>query len=226
MSLFGPVALLGGGEFLPTMMTLDRLLLEGRPRQVVHLPTAAGTEGEARLRYWENLAAKHFTSFGIRIDTLPVIDRESAESSELAERILGAGIVYLSDGNPEYLVHVLSGSRVWQGILDAWASGAALAGSSAGAMALAERIPGVRIEDPSGLCVVPGVSVIPRFERYNKRFKATLKKADSGVVFLGIDEDTAIHNLGGQWKVYGTGLVHVIAKGRRERIPAGEPVSF
>ena len=49
----GLIALVGAGEYLPVMDAVDRHLLasvktDGRPPQVVCLPTAAGQEGESR----------------------------------------------------------------------------------------------------------------------------------------------------------------------------------
>ena len=67
---------------------------------------------------------------------VPVVDRISADDPELAGLVAGAGLVYLSGGNPPFLASTLRGTRVWAAIEDAWRAGAALAGCSAGAMAL------------------------------------------------------------------------------------------
>ena len=75
----GPVALLGSGEFLPGMEGLDRRLLAGRPQRVVHLPTAAGQESGRRLRYWRDLARRHFEeTLGVDVETVGVLDVNSA----------------------------------------------------------------------------------------------------------------------------------------------------
>ena len=130
------MALVGSGEFLEVMVPVDAELLAGRPQRAVFLPTASAEEGPERVRYWIELATAHYASMGVEPVPLEVLDREDAERPELASRVAGAGLVYLSGGNPGYLAHTLAGTAVWQAILEAWRSGAALAGCSAGACAL------------------------------------------------------------------------------------------
>src|ERR1035441_6637085 len=131
----GPVALVGSGEFLEQMVPVDAELLEGRPPRAVFLPTAAAEEGPQRVNYWTDLGPSHYSARGVEPVPLMVLDREDAERPELAAKVAGAGLVYLSGGNPGYLAHTLAGTAVWEAILEAWRSGAAIAGCSAGARA-------------------------------------------------------------------------------------------
>ena len=52
-------------------------------------------------------------------------DREEAEDPDLASLVAGAGLVYLSGGNPPYCASTLRGTALWQAVYDAWQAGAA-----------------------------------------------------------------------------------------------------
>ena len=86
----GTVALVGSGEYLPPMRPVDEWLLRQlkEPPRVVCLPTAAGTEGADRIRYWKKLGAEHFTALGVsQVESLDIIDRNSAQSQSLADQV-------------------------------------------------------------------------------------------------------------------------------------------
>src|SRR5260370_23603074 len=154
----GPLALVGSGEYLPVMTQTERLLLQGRPPRYVQLPTAAAPEGEQSLRHWLDLGAAQAERLGV--EQVPVVarDRDEADWPELAALIPGAGLIDLSGGNPLYLAQTLRGTRVWDAILATWQEGSALAGCSAGAMALTGWVPSIRASqrEPD-----PGLGVLP-----------------------------------------------------------------
>jgi len=133
---YGPVALVGSGEYLDVMLDVDRSLLADRPQRAVFLATAAAEEGEASVRRWLDLGTRHFERLGVEPVPLPVLTREDAAREDLAALVAGAGLVYLSGGNPGYLASTLRGTLVWTAIAAAWRSGTALAGCSTGACAL------------------------------------------------------------------------------------------
>ena len=206
----GPVALVGSGEFLEVMVPVDAELLAGRPQRAVFLPTASAEEGPERVRYWTDLAAAHYSSMGVEPVPLEVLDREDAERPELASRVAGAGLVYLSGGNPGYLASTLTGTAVWQAILKAWRSGAALAGCSAGACALSRiaddfRRPGRYSGE--GLAVVPHLVVLPHFDRIEHWMPTLadrmLARTPQGAALVGIDEETALVGDGDRFTVRG-----------------------
>ena len=134
----GPVALVGSGEFTPAMEDVDRELLEGRPQRVVFLPTAAAPEGEKSIAHWVDLGRLHYTRLGVEAVPLLVLDRVGADDADLASAIAGAGLIYLSGGDPTYLAATLLHTRVGDAIVAAWHNGAAVAGCSAGAVALTD----------------------------------------------------------------------------------------
>src|SRR5262249_36606640 len=132
---------------------------------------------------------------------------------DLAALIQGAGLIYLSGGNPQFLARTLRGTRVWAAIEAAWRSGAALAGCSAGAIALTDWVLAVRAparEPEPGRRVAPWLRALPRFDRARPGAPALATRAAAGAprgtTVIGIDEDTAIVDLAGggrNWRVHG-----------------------
>jgi len=229
----GPVALVGSGEFLEVMVPVDAELLAGRPQRAVFLPTASAEEGPERVRYWTDLATAHYVSMGVEPVPLEVLDREDADSPELASQVDGAGLVYLSGGNPGYLANTLAGTAVWQAILQAWRSGAALAGCSAGACALSRladdfRRPGRYSGE--GLAVVPQLVVLPHFDRFEQWMPGLadrmMARTPPDATLVGIDEETALVADGEGFTVRGNKSVWRIDRdGTRLEFRAGEQLA-
>lgn len=227
----GPLALVGSGEYLPVMSEVEGLLIEGRAPRYVQLPTAAAPEGERSLRRWLDLGAAQADRLGVEQIPVVVRDRGEADAPELAGKIAGAGLIYLSGGSPTFLAQTLRGTLVWDAILDAWRSGSALAGCSAGAIALTGWVPSIRAPlraaDP-GLSVLPALRVLPHFDKMIAWVPDLLTRAlmrpPDGTAVLGIDEDTALVDLTGAghtWRVYGRQQVWTLANGARRGYPAG-----
>lgn len=213
------------------MQEVEGALLRDRRPVFVQLATAAAPEGPERLRYWHELGRQAAERLGVAQVVVPVEDRAGAESDELAALVEGAGLVYLSGGNPTFLARTLVDSRVWRAIEAAWLGGAALAGCSAGAMALAGRVADpFNVEHPlePGLGAVPQVRVIPHFDRFARRMPAAnlrrLSDSPPGVTVVGIDEDTALVGGVEEWEVRGRQSVWVIREGERTEHPSGSRV--
>lgn len=244
----GPVALVGSGEYLPVLEHVERALLEGRPPRFVQLATAAAPEGPAVLRRWHDLGAEAARRLGVEQVVVQVVDRSSALDPDQAALISGAGLVYLSGGNPRFLAQTLRDTPVWAAIVAEWRAGAALAGCSAGAMALSASLPDVR--HPwraalAGLGLVPMVEVLPHFDAFAARMPDLVLRrvagAPTGVRVIGIDEDTAlVGGLGGwdgdqhwdgapagpgtRWQVMGRRSAWLLDPDGRHRVASGETV--
>ena len=227
----GPLALVGSGEYLPVMTAVEGMLLKGRPPRYVQLPTAAAPEGDASLRHWLDLGAAQAERLGVEQVPVLVRNRDEADSPELAALIDGAGLIYLSGGSPVYLAQTLRGTRVWDAIAASWQAGSALAGCSAGAMALTGWVPAIRSrqrEPDPGLAVLPHLRVLPHFDKMlgwvPDMLTRAMLRAPEGTTVLGIDEDTALVDMTGgghTWQVYGRQQVWVLADGPRHPFPAG-----
>ena len=226
------MALVGSGEFLPAMEAVDAGLLAGRPARAVFLPTAAGQEGPERVEYWLRLGTGHYRRLGAEPVPLAVLDRHGADDPANAARLAGAGLVYLSGGNPGYLADTLRHTAVLAAVLAAWRAGAALAGCSAGACALTDVADDVRTgEARPGLGVVPGLVVLPHFDRI-ERWRpgiVTRRAAEltAGQTLVGIDEETALVSTDGGWRVEGRRKVWTVAPdGTRTGHAAGATLTF
>ena len=229
----GFLALVGGEEFKPGNDAHARLLLEHRgvgPAYVV--PTAAARQ---RPDLAVATAQRWFTSFGLEVVELPVLKRSDASLAtnvELAER---GGLFYLTGGDPGLVVDVLRDSPVWRAIVAAWQRGAALAGSSAGAMALGEwtlirkAYPGhaARRSKPA-LELVPRVAVAPHFETFGHRWVDSVLEEPPAedVVFVGIDQRSAALWDGREWTARGPGRITVVTRRDRAVSQSGTPVQL
>lgn len=211
----GPLALVGSGEFLPAMREVDRGLLAGRAPTVAVIPTAAAPEGDRRLRHWVDLARRHFDELGAEVVPLLVRDRPDANRDSFASAVEDAGLVYLSGGDPAFLTETMRDTPVWHAVVAAWQRGAALAGCSAGAMAMAGSWPPFSERSPDGyregLGVVPGLSVLPHFDRVRRwrgpQVTELAAGRPTGSTLVGIDEHTALVWRDGSWAVEGPGQV-------------------
>ncbi|HEX5828085.1 MAG TPA: Type 1 glutamine amidotransferase-like domain-containing protein [Candidatus Limnocylindrales bacterium] len=234
----GPVALVGAGEFLPSMAEFDRGLLDATGRalpRVAILPTASAPDGEAVFRRWAEMGVEHFTALGAEVE--PVLVRDAAEAAdEGALQAIGeADLVYLSGGNPRFLAEVLRSSPLGAALARANARGAVIAGCSAGAMAIVGRTPDVRfvprlrvplpfpIRWRDGISLVDGAVVLPHYDAWPEPLAAFLAlQAPRGTVVLGIDEETAAVGRNGAWQVHGRGRVTVWRGRHRERFRKGD----
>jgi cyanophycinase-like exopeptidase len=229
----GPLALVGSGEYLPVMLEVERALLSGRPPRYVQLPTAAAPEGPASLQRWLDLGRAQAERLGVAPVPVVVRDRAEADDPALAALVAGAGLVYLSGGNPVFLAGTLRGTAVWTAVEAAWRAGAALAGCSAGAMALAATVPDLRRPcggPHPGLGVVPQLRVIPHFDRFLGRMPDLLTRPflrhREGTTLVGIDEDTALVGGPEDFQVQGRQSVWVLGEGDRHELPTGTRVRF
>lgn len=227
-SVAGTVALVGAGEFLPTIAPVDKLLLErvpGTPRVVV-LPTASAPDGSEVSDRWAKMGVEHFTQLGATVEPVMLLNRADADNPAIAEQIAAANFVYFSGGKPRYLLETLQGTASWQAILNVLAAGGVLAGCSAGAMVLGAEIidfPQVWHTIPA-FGLVPGVVIIPHFDEIPSVLSFITNLTARKATILGIDGGTALVQSNGEWTVYGRGGVTVFAGNKKTRYQEGEQI--
>jgi cyanophycinase len=230
----GTIALVGSGEFTPSMEAVDRALLlatgHDRPRVVV-LPTASWPDGEETFRRWAAQGEAHFAALGAEVEPVLVRGAEDANDPAAAAAIGEADLVYLSGGKPGHLLDALDGGGVGAALRAAHARGAVIAGCSAGAMVLAGhqlRSAGrAFVRFPIGwrhaLGMVPGTIVIPHYDAFPEPLSAAMALvAPADTLVLGIDDETALVGRDAAWQVHGRGRVTVWRGRHRERLRAGD----
>ncbi|HEX9067667.1 MAG TPA: Type 1 glutamine amidotransferase-like domain-containing protein [Ktedonobacterales bacterium] len=220
----GTIALVGAGEYLPEMEPVDRLLLDrvSGSLRVVVLPTAAAPDGKPVAERWARMGVEHFTRLGVYVEPVMLLTRADAQSAELAGQIGAASFVYLSGGKPGYLVATLRGTPCWESIRQVYRRGGVVAGCSAGAMALASVLPGLRARPALGLtgtlCVIPHANEIPRW------MPRALGLARRKAPIAAVDGMTALMGTPSGWVVAGSGRVTLLSGGRATRYVAGQAV--
>ena len=213
----GPVALHGGGEFLPGDEPFLRAMVElaarvGDPVRVAVVPTAAA-RGRPALAAANGVDAFRRAAAGLGVailaEAVPVVDAATAADPSLADRLAAATLIYLPGGDPDLIPKLYPGSAAWAAMQRAWTDGAVLAGASAGAMALAAWT-WTPAGGVPGLGIVPGLGVAPHadaasWDQAIARYGAAVPP-DLG--FIGVAERTAVivpGTAGEPWRVVGEG---------------------
>lgn len=224
----GPIALVGSGEYTDAMLDVDKLLLDGRPLRYAQIPTAAAPEGESVLAKWIGMGIAHAEKLGAEPVPLRVRTRADADDPAIVEQLGDAGLIYFSGGNPVFLTETMRDTLLWHEIMRRWEAGAALGGCSAGAMAFGGSVLDIRHPTKAGipgLGLVPGIRVLPHFDRFLGRMPDVLVRPFlrqvEGVASVGVDEDTALVGGPDEYTVMGRQSAWLLEGGRRQEFPSG-----
>ncbi|MGD0887499.1 MAG: Type 1 glutamine amidotransferase-like domain-containing protein [Thermodesulfovibrionales bacterium] len=227
----GYILLEGGAEFGGQMAEPDKHAIElagGLDARVSIIPTAAVPDnnheraGQSGVRWFKRLGAR-------QVNSLPLIDRASANQLTIASALRQSRLVFLLGGFPQYLAQTLTGTLSWQATLEAYDTGAVIGGSSAGAMILCRHYydPGTR-RIVEGLNLVPGACVVPHHNTFGKSWASSLAPSIPDDTIVGIDEQTGLIDDGaaGEWTILGKGVVTVYKGGTTKTYRSGETLSL
>ena len=231
MTATGLLALVGGDEFHSGNESLDEMLAtsaRGRGSAYVVATAAARSRPVAAVRH----ATAWFRQFDLDVVELRAYTRGEAQAQTTAAAASEAAFIYITGGDPGLVASVLRATPVGDALITAWRNGAALAGSSAGAMALCEhvlvrqRFPGSTERRPvAGLAVVPKSAVLPHHDTFGARWSPSARAALPDSVLIGIDERTCALWKGGKWRCLGPGGVTVYrGDDRVDRYRSGDVV--
>jgi cyanophycinase len=224
----GYLLLEGGAEFGGRMRDPDLKAIElagGFEAPIRIIPTAAAPDnnhqraGNNGIRWFQSLGAKDVVS-------LPIIDKVSASDQSLTKSLREAKLIYMLGGFTGHLGETLKGSVAWEAALDAYHSGAVIAGSSAGAMVMCEFYYDLNQgQVVDGLNLVPRSLVLPHHNTFGKSWASRLLEIVE-VNLIGIDEQTGMIDDGAQmWTVYGRGDVTLYQNRQVEIYPSGKSFS-
>lgn len=231
-SMHGAIALVGGGEFQPSMEVFDRALIDatGRPRpRVVVVFAASGRKADASISHRAAVARTYFEGLGGELEEVVVRNRADADDESSAQAIGEADVIYLADTRPESLRRALADSSTWSAVRDACERGAVLVGCGGGAAVLGDRQLGIGarrgwpIHWRPALGVCPSAAVLPRYDRMPEPLAVLfVLHAPRDVTVVGIEQGTGIIGRDGAWQVQGSGRVTVWRGRRRERLVEGD----
>ncbi len=216
-SATGTLALVGGGEWTEGCTFDAALLAASGGDEVLILPTAAAYEHPERVVLG---AVDWFEGLGARVEGLMVLSRADAQDPGMADVVRRHRFIYLSGGSPLHLRSVLKDSAVFGALAAAYAAGAVVAGSSAGAMALTDPM-----VDPRGgaltvgLGLLPGLALIPHFgdtheDAHGEKLHRSVALAPPGLPVVGVPERTAlVRDPGGTYRGEGSGRISVFVDG-------------
>jgi len=215
----GLLALVGGDEWTEGCTFDATLLAASGGTEVLVLPTAAAYQHPERVVL---AAAEWFATLGASTEGLMVVDRASAEDPGMAATVAAARFIYLAGGSPLHLKAVLKKSATFEALRHAWASGAVVAGSGAGAMVLTDPM-----VDPRGgaltlgLGLVSQLAVIPHYgeepeDPSGQKLARTVAMAPAGLPVVGIPARSALlRQPNGAWSAVGVGTPAVFVGGVR-----------
>jgi cyanophycinase len=211
---------------------------------VALLPTASGLE-PGKPDDWNALGGRHFQQLGVRnVRATMIVERADGSDAEQLALLLGADLYYFSGGDPQHLIETLRTSPAWETIVAGYHAGAALAGCSAGAMALGgytlsprRMLAGDVSAWRPALGLLPRFVILPHFDRMatfldQALFQQILQALPADCLLLGIDEDTALVRLeapaSGQdkarWRVMGRQTVSVFDSNSSRIFQVGDEV--
>ncbi|MFN2463413.1 MAG: Type 1 glutamine amidotransferase-like domain-containing protein [Candidatus Dormibacteria bacterium] len=215
----GALGLLGGNEMRPGCEPFDRALLDaaGSPSEVCIVPTAVVRNGSVPAAL--KLARAYFGSLGVKVVHVPLHRRSDASDGDVVRALRHSPLTYLLGGDPGYLLDTLRGTPAWAAVVAAFRGGAALAGSSAGSMVLAETLL-LRSRNPGpaarhgrdALAMLPGTVVIPHLNAFGEGWLEAARREASGRDILGLDEATGLLWHDG-WTAHGPGSVVLWRRG-------------
>jgi cyanophycinase len=213
----GLLLLAGGAEFGGRMADPDRMAIAeaGGPNAPIRVIPAAAAPDNNDARAGRNAVA-WFESLGAHnVVALPLVDARSAADPAIVDQLRAARLIYMLGGFPDHLLHTLLASAAWNAALDAYAHGAVLGGSSAGAMVMCRWLYNPRSRTVvDGLGCVPEACVLPHHDSYGQRWAAELQLALPGATLIGIDERTAMLGRPGEiWRIAGQGGVTLYQNG-------------
>jgi cyanophycinase len=212
----GAVMVIGGAEDkMRDKVILNRFarFAGGGDGHVVVISTASSL-GDAATETYRQL----FLGLGIgKVTGIRPDERSEADEPEMARLVAEATGVFLTGGNQSRLTQVVAGTRLGDALANAHDRGAVLAGTSAGASAMASHMvaygqtgstPKNRmVQLSAGLGIVQGLVIDQHFEQRGRigRLLALVAQSPS-LLGIGVDEDTCAI-------VFADGSLHVIGRG-------------
>jgi cyanophycinase-like exopeptidase len=239
------LALIGGEEFADGFEAAHAEMIPTGSNGVF-LVTAAAEDGINTVNYWRDLAVQRLSAGGATVTAPLVISRDHADALDNVAAVDAADWIYLGGGKPHIAMQILIGTRLLDAIITAAGQGRLILGASAGAMimctrsfvltaaALAAFQQQLEQRQPSEpfpvlppldcLNFVPDSVCLPHFNRSYARQAFRPDSFDGALRVVGIDEQTALTNVDGAWRVIGNGAVSIMHHHQQQSYRHGDIV--
>ena len=226
----GLLALLGGQEHTPGCEPIDRRLLEEARRERPVVTVVLAATRPRRRSYKVAEALSYWRPFGVevRFALAGGADEQVASLDALDD----PDLIVLTGGHPWLLHARLEGTAVQRRIMELWQAGVAVAGSSAGAIALCEWRQFLQPPHPLRLAraafgCVPGTAASPHYDRYGFRhWVAQVQRRHPALRVLGLTDQTALIGRDGEFRVHGRDLVTVVEQREATSYRPGQVVTL
>ncbi len=205
------LALAGGNEFGALSRGPDAELAAragGAGARVAIVPTAA----VQRPRLAASNGVRHFSALGAQAEAVMIVDRVSAADPALVARLDAADLVYLTGGDPWYLLSALRDTPTHEALRRLHGRGKIVAGSSAGAMALSALMRRREGGWLDGLGLAAGIAVLVHADEQGvdlSSIGARRAGLPPHVTLVAVDAQTVLVGEGASWRNLGPGRVIV-----------------
>jgi cyanophycinase len=210
----GVLALVGGEEWTEGCDFDSSLIETSGASEVAVLPTGSAYENPGLLL---DRAGPWFDALGLAMVPVEVLTRRDAFDEDAVAQVAAARFIYLAGASAMHLRSVLKDTPVLAALVAAWKSGAALAGTNAGAAVLCDPMVDSRGGAFTvGLGLVSPVGAIPRFDQWSHdKVRRTVELAPAGLPLVGIPGRTAlVLDPATGWRVEGAAAVSVFVDGQ------------
>lgn len=231
----GTLVIIGGGSRPASI--IERIIQEADLKAGgygVVLPMSSASDSAV---YY---ASEPFRKVGVNNIVGLVFAKGETPSQAKLDSILGAKLIYITGGDQSRFMGVVEGTPIETLIRDAFQRGAVVAGTSAGAAVMSEKmttgnqlrdttytstfkvIESQNLEIKPGLGLISGVLIDQHFlirSRHNRLLTGVIDYPDH--TGIGIDESTAIVVKGRQAEVIGESQVLVVRNPKRARAETG-----
>jgi cyanophycinase len=234
------LALIGGGGLNPELEEVIRELLRytkrDRPRVIVVITVGPNeTEPDKLILTVKDGLGQRFQGLGADSAFVILRDRDGAENHQNIALIRESDFIYIFGGATNVKLEFMRDTGLWREIVSALQNGTIVAGTSGGAMILAEAC---LIYDPvnpttlpetwsQGFNLVPGIGIAPHFNEFPPQWaEKIIASRPTNISIVGIDLFTGMICLGDHWRVVGKGNVTLVTAPDRTLYANGDHIQL